>query len=196
MARIETAPTSWRHPMVRLSRAYAKRTYKREMEPVEVTAHHPRLFTGYGIFEMTLERSSRVDEKLKDLAATRAAMLVGCEFCMDIGSHLSRVAGVSERQLRELADYRDSDAFSPLERDVIELAERMSRTPVEVPDELFERLRAEFDEAQLVELMTAIALENYRARFNEAFDMRPAAFTEGDFCVRPDAEVSAPTAAQ
>ena len=130
MARIESAPTSWRHPMVRLSRAYAKRTYKREMEPVEVTAHHPRLFTGYGIFEMALDRSNRVDETLKDLAATRAAMLVGCEFCMDIGSHLSRVAGVSERQLRELADYRGSDAFSALEKDVIELAERMSRTPL------------------------------------------------------------------
>ena len=44
--------------------------------------------------------------------------------------------------------------------------------------------------------MTAIALENYRARFNEAFDMRPAEFSEGDFCVRPDAEVSASAAAQ
>lgn len=193
MARIEAAPRSWRHPLVRLSRAYAKRTYKREMEPVEVTAHHPRLFTGYGIFEMTLERSGRVDEKLKDLAGTRAAMLVGCEFCMDIGSYLSRVAGVSEQQLRELANYRESDAFSPLEKDVIELAERMTRTPVEVPDELFARLRSEFDEAQLVELATAIALENYRARFNEAFDMRPAEFSQGDYCVRPEALSSSAT---
>ena len=185
MARLDPAPSSWRHPVVRLSRAYAKRTYKREMEPIEVTAHHPRVFTGYGMFEMALEKSSRVDPKLKDLAATKAAMLVGCKFCMDIGSHLSREAGATEEQLRALVDYQESDAFSQLEKDVIELAERMTQTPVEVPDELFARLRAAFDEAQLVELCTAIALENHRARFNEAFDMRPAEFTEGDYCVRP-----------
>jgi len=190
MARIEAAPRSWRHPLVRLSRAYAKRTYKRELELVEVTAHHPRLFVGYGMVETMLDRSKTVDARLKDLAATKAAMLVGCEFCLDIGSHLSREAGASEQQLRDLPRYRESDAFSEVEKLVIELAERMTRTPVEVPDEFFARLREHFDEPQLVELTTAIALENYRARFNDTFDMRPAEFSQGDYCVRAESVVS------
>ena len=61
----------------------------------------------------------------------------------------------------------------------------MSRTPVEVSDELFERLRARFDEGQLVELTSVIALENYRSRFNWAFRIGGEGFSEGAYCVAP-----------
>ena len=44
----------------------------------------------------------------------------------------------------------------------------MSQTPVRVPDELFARLRAHFDDGQIVDLTASIAFENYRARFNHA----------------------------
>jgi alkylhydroperoxidase family enzyme len=56
----------------------------------------------------------------------------------------------------------------------------MSATPVRVTDELFERLRARFDEAELVELSAAIAMENYRGRFNHALGLG----SEG-FCTLP-----------
>ena len=45
-----------------------------------------------------------------------------------------------------------------------------------------ERLRAHFDEAQLLELAATIAWENYRARFNRAFEVRSSGFSEGAFC--------------
>ena len=69
---------------------------------------------------------------------------------------------------------------------MLEYAEAMTRTPVEVSDELFAALREHFDERQLVELTHVIALENMRARFNGAFDMTPAGFSEGMVCVPPD----------
>ena len=47
----------------------------------------------------------------------------------------------------------------------------MSRTPADVSDEIFEAVREHFDEPQLVELVATIAMENYRARFNRAFDV-------------------------
>ncbi len=47
----------------------------------------------------------------------------------------------------------------------------MSRTPAEVSDELFEGVRQHYDEPRLVELVATIAMENYRARFNRAFDV-------------------------
>ena len=65
----------------------------------------------------------------------------------------------------------------------------MSRTPVAVTDELFAALREHFDERQLVELTNVIALENMRARFNSAFDMTPAGFSEGMVCALPRAAV-------
>jgi hypothetical protein len=67
----------------------------------------------------------------------------------------------------------------------------MSRTPVDVPDELFERMRARFDEEQLVELTSVIALENYRARFNWALAIEGEGFTEGAYCVPPQANGAA-----
>lgn len=105
---------------------------------------------------------------------------------MDIGSAVGRKIGVTEAQLSDLARYQESDAFSPLERLVIEYAEAMTKTPVEVPDALFAALRQHFNEAQLVELTAAIAWENYRARFDHAFGIEAQGFSEGAFCVLPE----------
>jgi 4-carboxymuconolactone decarboxylase len=61
----------------------------------------------------------------------------------------------------------------------------MTHTPVEVPDDLFQALRAQFTEAQLVELTATIAWENYRARFNHAFGIEAEGFSEGAYCALP-----------
>jgi AhpD family alkylhydroperoxidase len=182
MARIETK----RGPLVRLSQWYTRRRYGKEIETTDVLGLRKGLLMGYGTFELALERSKAVDTRLKDLGATRAAMLVGCEFCMDIASHLSREAGLSDEQLQELPRWRESEAFGHVEKLVLEYAEGMTRTPAEISDELVDRLREHFDDRQLVELTTTIALENFRARFNDALGVAPSGFSEGAFCVLPD----------
>jgi alkylhydroperoxidase family enzyme len=82
--------------------------------------------------------------------------------------------------------YRESPAFSEVERLVIDLAVEMSKQRVEVPDELISRLREQFDEKQLVELAASIAWENYRARFNRVFGVAAVGFSEGAFCALPE----------
>ena len=94
--------------------------------------------------------------------------------------------GITEEQLRDLPRYRESPAFSKEERLVIDLALEMAKIPVEIPPELLEKLRKHFEEAQLVELAAAIAWENYRARFNRVFGVRPVGFSEGIFCALPE----------
>jgi alkylhydroperoxidase family enzyme len=88
--------------------------------------------------------------------------------------------------MRELPTYATSDRFSALEKLVLDYATGISRSPVDVSDELFDRLREHFDEAQLVELTNVIALENYRARFNWAFGIAGQGFSEGAYCVSPE----------
>ena len=61
----------------------------------------------------------------------------------------------------------------------------MTRAPVEVSDSLFARLREHFSEPQLVELTSAIAWENYRARFDHAIGIDGENFTEGAVCAVP-----------
>ena len=136
--------------------------------------------------ELATERATTVPERLKHLASMRAAMVAGCEWCLDFGSFLSKGHGVTEDEMRELPHYRDSDAFDETEKLVMDYATGMTRSPVDVSDELFAKLRERFDEAQLVELTDIIALENYRARFNWAFGLEGQGFSEGAYCVPPE----------
>jgi hypothetical protein len=82
--------------------------------------------------------------------------------------------------------YQASDAFSKTEKLVLDYAVAMSHTPAEVDDGLSARLGEHFDDAQLVELTNAIALENHRARFNVALGLDAQGYSEGAFCVVPD----------
>jgi AhpD family alkylhydroperoxidase len=190
MARVEEKSG----PMVRCSQWYAKRKYGREITITPVIAHSRPTMIGWGALEWWHEHAHRVDERLKDLAATRVATMVGCQFCIDIASALSREAGVTEAQLRDFHNYRTSPEFSDEERVVMDYAEELTKEHVEVPEELFGRLREHLDESQIVELTAAIAIENFRARFNNALDIEPAGFSEGLFCPMPEA-IAAATAA-
>jgi AhpD family alkylhydroperoxidase len=182
MARIEEKHSA----TVRMANWYTRRSYGRDTEIAGVMAHSPRNFRGYGMFEFFHERSRATDHKLLALAGTKAACVIGCEFCLDIASHISLKAGVTEEQLRNLHSYADHPAYSQQERLVLEYAEEMCRTPVSISDELFARLKEQFTDEQIVELTTAIAIENFRARFNSAMGITPAGFTEGQYCALPD----------
>jgi AhpD family alkylhydroperoxidase len=173
------------NPLVRYAFRESRRRYGKVPVPVAVTAHHPPLLAGYGVFELATERSHRVDDRLKELAVLKAAQLAGCEWCLDFGSALVRAQGISDDEMRALVDYQGSDLLGPDDKLVLDYAVAMSRTPVEVSDALFERLRARFDEGQLVELTSVIALENYRARFNWALGIQGEGFSEGAYCVAP-----------
>jgi 4-carboxymuconolactone decarboxylase len=104
---------------------------------------------------------------------------------MDIGSAVGRRIGVTEKQIQDLGDFEASSTFSELEKLVLRYAVAMTETPVEVSDELFATLREHFDPKQMVELTSAIAWENYRARFNHAFEIEAEGFSEGAVCAVP-----------
>jgi AhpD family alkylhydroperoxidase len=185
MARIEAPEKPG--PLTRLVWRIAKRQSGGKLaEPVALMAHSPLLMNAYGGFEMAFERSKRAPRNLKLLVELKASALCGCEWCMDFGSWLANESGITEEQLRGLPNFRDSDAFDEDEKLVLEYAEGISRTPVEVPDEVFERLRRRFDEPQIVELTWAAAIENLRARFNWALGIESQGYAEGAVCVRPE----------
>jgi len=104
---------------------------------------------------------------------------------MDLGSAVGRRLGVTEQQLRCLANFEVSDAFSELERLVLRYVVAMTRTPVDVADELFAALTRYLNSQQMVELTSAIAWENYRARFDHAFGAEAEGFSQGAFCPLP-----------
>lgn len=183
MARISLAPPKG------LFRRYAYRTarrrYDRELEPVRVMAHSRSVLAAAGGYEQMQRRAGSVDPRLKALAEAKTALLVGCEFCIDISAFMSASHGVTDEQILALPRHREAPCFSALDRLVLDYAEAMTRTPVAVTDELFAGLRRHLDDEQLVELTAAIAWENWRARFNWAFAIGAAGFSEGAACPVP-----------
>lgn len=85
-----------------------------------------------------------------------------------------------------LPDFENSSEFSPIEKLVMRYAAAMTKTPVEVSDEMFAALRQQFNHKQLVELTSSIAWENFRARFNHAFGIESEGFYRGALCLLPE----------
>ena len=89
-------------------------------------------------------------------------------------------AGATDDKIRQVPTWRDSDLFSAMEKDALEYAEKMTITGEKVTDELWGRLRGHFTEAQLVELTAAVAVENFRSKFNV-----PLQVESQGFCILP-----------
>jgi alkylhydroperoxidase family enzyme len=104
---------------------------------------------------------------------------------------VGRGDGISEEQLADLADFEGSPAFSELEKRVLRYAVALTRTPAKVSEGLFNSLREHFSPQQMVELTSAIAWENFRARFNRGFGIEAEGFMEGAAC---PVHVAAPAA--
>ena len=85
-------------------------------------------------------------------------------------------AGASEDKIQDVRRWRDSTRFSPVEREALEYAEAMTITGERVSDDLHARLRSHFSEAQIVELTAAVALENFRSKFNPALGIEAQGF--------------------
>jgi AhpD family alkylhydroperoxidase len=197
MARLQPADPHGLDLLRRMTYAYAKRMYGRPLEPTTIIGHQRPLLLGVGAMATAAERFSHaVPASLKQLAMLRTAQLIGCEWCLDFGSWMAQQSGRSEDQLRELSRWRESERFDDEERLVLEFAEAMTHTPAEVSDELFERLRARFDERQTVELTMAIALENLYSRTNWALGIEGQGFSEGMYCVRPASALVGASAAR
>ena len=81
-----------------------------------------------------------------------------------------------EARLLEVTSWRDSRLFSEAERVALEYAERMTITGQPVDDALFARLLQHYTEAQTVELTAAIALEDFRSKFNPALGIEAQGF--------------------
>ena len=96
---------------------------------------------------------------------------------MDMHAAVGGEQGLSRRQIEAALMITDASALPYREQLALEYTDRVSATPVDVPEDFFEKLRAEFSEAEIVELTAHIAHENYNAKSN-----RPLRVQANDFC--------------
>ena len=183
-------------PMARFSVFVARRQYGPEMaESAAIYARHPRLTRWFVLFNRAVEKPGVVPHRLRELAVLKAATIVECEFCIEIGSDFARRAGLSDAQLLALHDPEPSGLFSADELAVIAFARGISATPARVDDATAGAIRDRFGERGLIELTHLLAWENFRARLNVGLDVGPGGFSEGKACALPASAASEPAAA-
>jgi AhpD family alkylhydroperoxidase len=160
------------------------------LEPLRMYAHIPRLLNAYGRLEQAESKLDILSPRHRALAELKSATTVRCEYCIDLGSQIARQWGITDEELLALsgskADYRNAPCFSDVDKLILEYATAISRTPVEVSDQLFDALRAHFDTPQLVGLTHVITLGNLRARFNLALDIGSSGFSGNRVCALPE----------
>src|SRR3954453_9381030 len=181
-------------PVRRLAMTYARLRYGKTPEPLERWYPHGGLFWAWSTLETMVEASWRhLPPNIRQLAVLKAASVIDCPWCLDFGSHLVAKAGIDEAKIRDLHDWRSSPAYDDDERMVLDYAEQLSATPVDVDDALVERIRRRLGEKGFVELTASIALENQRSRFNKATGAMPQGWSR--VCALPTTGASTPTPA-
>jgi len=170
MARIEGISRG-RTLMAHLAFFLSRRSYGRVITPARVYALDSGLLLAVGLMEEVQEWAKQTSAPVKHLARMLVAWRIGCPWCLDFGTRQAEPLGVTEEQLRALPDYEHSPLFSEEERVVLRYADAMTRTPVQVPDALFDALKARYTDRQILEVTAAIAWENFHARVNHALDL-------------------------
>jgi alkylhydroperoxidase family enzyme len=202
MARIQGVPQQHAGPIVKVVYRFMRKGMKKMtgreaahgsgIEPVEIWAHQPKMMSGMGKFQQAVRKGNSVDERLKYLVELKGAQMIGCEFCVDLGSQICRNCGFSDEELLALPRYRQSDLFTEREKLALDYTRAVMRTPVDVDDELFARMKEHFTDEQLVEITALLTVVNLD-RFNAAFAIGSAGFSQGMVCVPPDRPTNAPT---
>ncbi len=203
MARIEGVSKDQAGPIVKLVYRFMTRGTKKMtgrdaargtgIEPLELWARQPKMMSAMGKFQGAVRKGDLVDERTKNLVELKGAQMIGCEFCVDLGSQICRNAGFSDEELLAVPRYHHSDLFTEREKVAMDYAVAVMRTPVDVTDELFARVKEHFTDEQIVEMTALLTVVNLD-RFNAALGVGSAGFSDGMVCVPPD-RAAAPTVA-
>lgn len=119
---------------------------------------------------------NRCDEQLKSFAHMVVASRVGCSWCLDFNYFEAHNKNLDMVKAREIPRWRESEAFTPLEREVLAYAEAMTVTEPTVTDEMVASLRAQLGDAALVELTAVIGFANFTTRPNVALGIESDGF--------------------
>ena len=120
-------------------------------------------------------KKSGLEKPLTELVRLRASQINDCAYCVDLHTADARKGGETERRLATVSVWRETPFFTDRERAALEWTESVTRlADTHVPDDVWERVRPHFTEAELAELTLLIVVINGWNRFSVAFRKLPA----------------------
>ena len=147
-------------------------------EPVEVAYNNPKVAASSQEFSAKVATWDAADASLKTFAHMAVAAQVGCSWCLDVNYFLAQNHNLDLAKASQVPRWRESDVFTPLERDVMEYAEAMTNTPTTVTDELSASLLKRLGPAALVELTVFIGFANMAGRVNTAHGITSQGYSD------------------
>ena len=147
-------------------------------ESIGVLWHHKRVMKDSMGIGGKIEKWHELDRDLASYAAMASAATVGCSFCLDLNYFMAHNHGLDETKVREVPRWRESPAFTDLERRVMEYAEAASQTPPAVTDELSDSLLTDLGPSGLIELAARVGFMNMSARMNVALGIHAEQFAD------------------
>ena len=146
-------------------------------EPLEVTGHNPAVAAAAQAMGAEVAAWDAADQSLKTFAHMAVAAQVGCSWCLDYNYFDAQNRHLDLAKASQVPRWRESDVFTPRERDVLAYAEAMTATPPTVTDELAARLLDHLGPEALVELTAVIAFANLSTRNNVALGIESQGFS-------------------
>jgi uncharacterized peroxidase-related enzyme len=116
---------------------------------------------------------TRITGKLKEMVVIKTSHVNGCDYCYAHNTSLGQAAGITHDQIIAMSsdDYLTSDLFNERERAAILWAENMTRNTAQKNTEVYDRLRANFTEGEIVEITMLCAMFNMINRVNDSLDV-------------------------
>ncbi len=130
-------------------------------------AHAPALMKASGEMALALRRSTKLPRAIAELAILRIAQIFDCDYERVQHLPLARAAGVGEQQIKDLADWPHSIAFTPAEKTALGFAEKAALGAL-TDDDAFAALRLDFSPREIVELTMVVGFYVSTALFIKA----------------------------
>ena len=125
---------------------------------------------GRAMLALSGEAQKSLDKRLFHLVEIRASQINGCAYCIDMHTKDARAAGESEQRIYALSAWHETPFFDERERAALEWTETLTRiADNHVPDDVFARVSAHFDEKELVALTFGVVVINAWNRLTMSF---------------------------
>lgn len=137
----------------------------------QVLLNSPPLAQGWEHLLTAVRNRSSVPAELREMVILRVAVLNRAPYEFEAHVPHAIKAGMTQNAIDALRDPQaahDEKAFTAQERDVLRLTDTMTRD-IDVPDAVFDAVKAHFSDPQMTDLVATIAAYNMVSRFLAAF---------------------------
>lgn len=135
---------------------------------VLIMQHRPKLVKALAQMASAVwDKESEVNLGFKRLVAYMASRTYGCNYSMAHAAEAAHRVGMDDAKLEAVTEYRTSPLFTDAERVALDFAVAAASQPNAVSDELFDRMKRHWTDAQIVEIAGAVALNGFLNRWSD-----------------------------